>query len=166
MKSALAILVASCGLAAFASPAEAKPAKCDISSDGERYAGPCDFTAKKGGSFQIVLPQEASEQIVSSYLILKIVSPGQAQLSGSVWGRGQVSNWGAVSRDAKRPACWSGEWGRGEAPCAAFNSRIVVGFLDRLIVLSPSLIGWLGLLGVAAGIHSGHDVGTSRGRTA
>jgi len=56
------VILAVCGLAAFSSAAEAKPAKCDITSKAinARYQGPCDFKPSKGGSFELGVPDEAA----------------------------------------------------------------------------------------------------------
>ena len=113
MKKSLAIMAAVCGLAAFSSSAEAKTARCDVTSnyaDG-RYVGDCDFAARKGGSFEIVLPDEADEQVYTRYIYINITSAGRGRIGGAN-GMGKTSDWGTVRRDPKKPACWFGEWGR------------------------------------------------------
>lgn len=112
MKKSLAIMAAVCGLAAFSSPAEAKAARCDITSnDVGRFVGSCYFTARKGGSFEIALPDEADEQVYTKYIYINITSAGRGRIGGA-GGTGRVSDWGAVQRDPNKPACWFGEWGR------------------------------------------------------
>lgn len=97
---------------ALASPATAKPAKCDITStDVGRYVGPCDFAAAKGGSFELTLPEAADEKIYTRYLYVNISGPGRDTLGGA-GGTGKLSSWGPVRRDPQKPACWAGEWGR------------------------------------------------------
>lgn len=53
LRLALAVLV---GLG-FSGPASARPARCDVQVEGFRsYSGPCDFEARKGGSFTLARP--------------------------------------------------------------------------------------------------------------
>jgi hypothetical protein len=112
MKKSLIIGAAFSGLVILSSAAEAKPAKCDITSDGVgRYVGECDFVAKKGGSFSISLPPEADQEVYTKFIYINIVAPGRGRIGGA-GGMGRESDWGTVQRDAKKPACWFGEWGR------------------------------------------------------
>lgn len=107
-----AAAVLACAGALAASPAAARPAKCDITSaDVGRYVGPCDFKAGKGGSFELTLPESADELVYTRYLVVTITGPGRGNLSGA-GGTGRVSSWGPVRRDPRKPACWAGEWGR------------------------------------------------------
>ena len=81
------------------------------SNDVGRFVGSCYFTARKGGSFEIALPDEADEQVYTKYIYINITSAGRGRIGGA-GGTGRVSDWGAVQRDPNKPACWFGEWGR------------------------------------------------------
>ncbi len=112
MKKLFIIGAAFSGLVTFSSAAEAKAARCDVTSnDVGRYVGGCDFTARKGGSFEIILPEEADEKVYTKYIYINITSAGRGRIGGA-GGMGKTSDWGTVQRDPKKPACWVGEWGR------------------------------------------------------
>ncbi|HQV04825.1 MULTISPECIES: hypothetical protein [unclassified Novosphingobium] len=112
-KLALALVALGCAAALTPAPALAKTARCDITTaDGERYRGPCDFTARKGGSFDLILPDAAAEIVYVNYIEVTLTAPGRARIAGSVPGLGKLNQWGLVLRDKKAPACWQGEWGR------------------------------------------------------
>ena len=102
MKKSLAILAAACGLAAFSSPAEAKPARCDITSkfNNARYQGPCDFSPSKGGSFDLGVPEDAAERLETMFpIFLEITSPGRGLLH--IYRSSEP-----IRRDPKQAACW------------------------------------------------------------
>lgn len=96
----------------YSQAAYAKTARCEISSEDGSYVGPCDFTAGKGGSFSLVLPEKAVSILYTNYMEVTVKSPGVGRLAGTVDGIGEINDWGIVRRDTKKPACWSGEWGR------------------------------------------------------
>lgn len=102
MKKSLAIMAAVCGLAAFSSSAEAKTARCDITSkaNNARYQGPCDFNPSKGGSFELGVPDEAAEKLETMFPVyVEVTAPGRGLLSIYKWSD-------SIRRDPKQPACW------------------------------------------------------------
>jgi hypothetical protein len=102
MKKSLIIAVAFSGLALFSSAAEAKPAKCDITSKAinARYQGPCDFKPSKGGSFELGVPDEAAYNLGTMFPVyVEITAPGRGLLTIYKWSE-------PIRRDAKQPACW------------------------------------------------------------
>jgi hypothetical protein len=102
VKKSLVALTAVCGLAAFSSVAEAKPAKCDITSKAinARYQGPCDFKPSKGGSFELGIPDDAAYKLETMFPVyVEITAPGRGLLSIYKWSE-------PIRRDAKQPACW------------------------------------------------------------
>jgi len=97
---------------ALPSSASAKTAKCEITSyPSDKYVGPCEFSSRKGGSFEVLLPEQAAELIFTRYIYINITAPGRGVI-GVAGGTGRTSEWGRVQRDPKKPACWFGEWGR------------------------------------------------------
>ena len=92
--------------------AHAKKARCEISNEDGRYVGPCDFTAGKGGSFYLTLPEKAVGILYINYIEVTVKSPGVGRLAGTVDGIGKMNDWGTVRRDPKKPACWVGVWGQ------------------------------------------------------
>lgn len=88
------------------SGADAKPARCEIRNGDSRYSGPCDFTASKGGSFEVNLPEAAYDAVGSGTFEVVIKGNNRAVVFGYFPGRQPIAN---VTREAKRPACWSGE---------------------------------------------------------
>lgn len=103
MMKSLALVAALCGLAAFSSAAEAKAARCDITSkqNNARYQGPCDFNPSKGGSFELGVPDAAAEKLETMFPIyVEITSPGRGSL--------QIYKWSEpIRRDPQQPACWA-----------------------------------------------------------
>ena len=109
MKKSIAILAAVCGLAAFSSSAEAKPAKCDITSkyNNARYQGPCDFRAGKG-NFEVDLPRVKGSKFGTQFYYVEITSQGQGELYSDWVGGGRQFEENLI-RDRQKPACWAGE---------------------------------------------------------
>lgn len=93
--------------------AHAKPARCEITLlNVARYAGPCEFVAKSGGSFSVQLPAKAEDALNISTVYVTIVSPGIGESAFLIGLGGSLYEWGPVRRDPKKPACWVGEWGQ------------------------------------------------------
>jgi len=100
-------------LAASAAPALAKSARCDIKTSDGGYAGACDFTREKGGSFSIA-PVGRSDFFAHAK-----DDPGITEIDVEIQGAhadvsgltsdGINSRWGPASRSAKDKACWIGE---------------------------------------------------------
>jgi hypothetical protein len=90
-----------------ATAAEARPARCVVSSEGSTFRGACDFLAERGGSFSISLARgefvEGTNEISVS-----IVSPGVAEVRG-LTSDGINSRGGEARRSRRDPACWVGE---------------------------------------------------------
>ena len=106
-------MAASAALAVTTGPAFAKSARCVIKTSDGAYAGPCDFTAAKGGSFSI-------EPLVRSEFFTHAQDePGVTVISVDIRGSsadvrglttdGIDSRWGAASRSRKDRACWVGD---------------------------------------------------------
>jgi len=104
-KTLIALLLATAILPSFA---KGKDARCVIKQQGVVvYAGSCQFTLEKGGSFYIkgngaknILPNITD---ISVY----IVSPGIAEVRGlTIYGNN--SRWGPAIRSKKDLACWTG----------------------------------------------------------
>jgi hypothetical protein len=109
VKKSLAVLTAVCGLAAFSSVAEAKPAKCDITNkyNNARYQGPCDFRAGKG-NFEVDLPRATGSKFGTQFYYVEITSQGQGELYSDWVGNGRQFEENLI-RDRQKPACWAGE---------------------------------------------------------
>ncbi len=108
----LSITVAFAAPFLYSQEAHAKTARCEISNEDGRYVGPCDFTAGKGGSFSLTLPEKAVNILYINYMEVTVKTPGVGRLAGTVDGIGKMNDWGTVRRDPKKPACWVGVWGR------------------------------------------------------
>ena len=95
---------------AIANSANAKPAKCEISWYGSRYSGPCDFTSRRGGSFDLSLPGNTyATHETPPYITIEITAPGQALLGWMTpTGKDQPPE-EPLRRDPKRLACWVGQ---------------------------------------------------------
>src|SRR5688500_13792052 len=84
---------------AFAAAAEAKPrpARCVIAAAGApRWAGPCNFDARAGGSFTVT-PSRGRFAEGTTSLSLDIVRPGQGEVRGMT-ALGINSRWGPARR--------------------------------------------------------------------
>ena len=102
-----AIAAAAFVFALYAAPAEARPARCEVRSAGEKaWAGPCDFRADRGGSFSIA-PLGKSRFPGGTLSISVFVLDGRAEVSG-LTRDGISSRWGEAHRSHKDPACWEG----------------------------------------------------------
>lgn len=88
--------------------AEARQARCVIRQNGAvAYAGSCQFTPDKGGSFSIrsrtarpILPNISDVSV-------DVISAGNAEVRGLTTG-GNQSRWGPTVRSKRDPACWTG----------------------------------------------------------
>lgn len=102
----LSILVV---IAAIASPAVAKQARCAIKeAGGGGYTGPCTFSASAGGSF-VVTPVDGEPDLGGRLAIsVDIIEPGVADVRGLTLD-GINSRWGQAIRSEEDPACWVGE---------------------------------------------------------
>lgn len=99
------VLTALC-LTVLPTVAEAKPARCEITNGDSRYSGPCEFVAHKGGSFDVNLPEAGFEAVGSGTFEVVIKRADRAVVFAYFPGRQPIAN---VTRDRKKPACWSGE---------------------------------------------------------
>lgn len=106
MKKPLIMIGAICGMIAFSSTADAKPAQCEISNGESHYAGNCDFTGYKGGSFDINLPDAGFDALGSSSFEVVIKGGNRAVVYWYYPSRQPLAN---VIRDPRKPACWAGE---------------------------------------------------------
>lgn len=102
-----AAMLGACVAASLSTPADARAARCVIVTEGERYAGPCDFRAERGGSFSVertdggMLPGDAA------LLSLSIVSRGVGEVR-ALLDNGINARWGEAERSTTDPACWIG----------------------------------------------------------
>lgn len=89
--------------------AQAKAAKCEMSWYGSRYIGPCDFIARRGGSFDLSINGNTwMTHDTPPYMTVEIISPGRALL-GWVTPTGKEQRpEEPLRRDPKKPACWVG----------------------------------------------------------
>jgi len=87
-----------------ASVAEARPARCVITTADDSWEGACDFQAESDGSFAISPMSGAFPGGVSD-ITVSITEPGVAEVRG-LTSRGVNSRWGEARRDG---ACWVGE---------------------------------------------------------
>ena len=102
------LIIALAPLVLFATPAEARTARCVIDSgDFPTWAGPCDFEAESDGSFAIS-PLEGAFPGGVSDITVSITEPGVAEVRG-LTSRGVNSRWGIARRSGDDPACWVGE---------------------------------------------------------
>ena len=91
-----------------ATAAEARPARCVVSSAGTpTYRGPCDFLAERGGSFSISPARGAFPGGISD-ISVSLIAPGVAEVRGLTSG-GINSRWGEARRSSRDRACWIGE---------------------------------------------------------
>jgi hypothetical protein len=117
MKRALRLACATAAvLAAIAvatAPTFATDARCDIRTDSGAYAGSCEFTATKGGSFSIA-PIGRPEFFAHAKddpgitLISAEIRGSAAEVSGQTTD-GIDSRWGKANRSPRDRACWVGE---------------------------------------------------------
>ena len=106
-------LAAAAVLGVIAGSASAKDTRCDIKTSDGRYAGPCVFSATKGGSFSL------SPAGRSGFFAHAKDDPGILEIDVDVAGSradvrglttdGINSRWGAAHRSTKDRACWIGE---------------------------------------------------------
>lgn len=105
-KIALAVALAAF---TFAAHAKGAPARCLVTSNGEKpYSGPCKFLPDGGGSFVI---QPVGRRVFSGEVTdvtVSLTGPGAAEVRGLTTS-GINSRWGAAMRSRKDPACWDGE---------------------------------------------------------
>lgn len=87
-------------------PAQAADAMCEITARGERVDGPCRYSPRRGGSFDIAMTDERPMAGATS-LSLDVVSPGVAEVRG-LTAFGVRSRWGEARRMAGNQACWRG----------------------------------------------------------
>ena len=94
----------------FASPAAAKPAKCEISWYGDTYRGNCDFSSGKKGSFELQFSGDTYGTYgTPPYIFIQVTAPGKGLLGWSTpTGKTQRAE-EPVRRDPQKPACWVGD---------------------------------------------------------
>lgn len=91
---------------AYPMRAEAKAARCEVSSEGRKYVGPCNFDGYKG-SFDFEIPKAAAAKFGTHLFHMDITSPGKGDFYTDWVGRGRKFEENMV-REKKKPACWSG----------------------------------------------------------
>ena len=89
-----------------APPAGWRNIKCEVTSGGDTYSGPCQFISEAGGSFAI---QRAGNVPIfgATSISVSIISPGEAEVRG-LTAQGINSRWGAATRSSTDRACWDG----------------------------------------------------------
>jgi len=102
----LQVLLLALSLPFSAVPAHAAEALCEITAKGERVDGPCRFSARRGGSFDIAMMDERTMGGASS-LSLDVVGPGMGEVRG-LTPFGVRSRWGEARRMVQDRACWRG----------------------------------------------------------
>ena len=106
-KAAIILATAAAG-AMVAAPAQAKTARCVITSEGGTYRGPCSYSAQRGGTFT-VKPIGRRTILPGVMMVTVFVDrDGYANVSG-LTGAGVDSRWGAATRSRRDPACWVGD---------------------------------------------------------
>jgi hypothetical protein len=105
-KLALASILIAAGFAA--APAQAKPARCVIDSEGTSYRGPCQYNVARGGTFTLNPSHGRSfgDGVVS--LTVYVTGRGVADVRG-LTRDGINSRWGRAVRSRRDSACWVGE---------------------------------------------------------
>ena len=89
------------------SAAKPRPARCVIDAAGApRWSGPCNFDARRGGSFTITPARGRFAQGTTS-ITLDIVRPGVGEVRG-LTALGVNSRWGTARRSSRDRACWIG----------------------------------------------------------
>jgi len=102
------VLIALTGLAAAApARAEARIARCVLLSGGERYAGPCRFSAESGGSFSLAAMKRGRRLLGASVISVTMIGGGLADVRG-LTPEGINSEWGPAKRSRRDRACWKG----------------------------------------------------------
>jgi hypothetical protein len=107
MKTA-AIFAGALALAALATAAEARPARCTVVMDGRAWSGPCNFLPEGGGSFSITRPGEREFPGQYGVISVTLVGRGVAEVRGLTRG-GINSRLGEATRSRRQPACWDGD---------------------------------------------------------
>lgn len=100
------LLLALCLPFSASSAHAADAALCEITAKGERVDGPCRFTPRRNGSFDIAMEDKRPMGGATS-LSLDIVSPGVGQVRG-LTPFGVRSRWGQARRMDEDRACWRG----------------------------------------------------------
>lgn len=99
------LLVALC-LHFWTVPASAGHAMCEITVKGERVDGPCRFSPRRGGSFDIAM-MDGRPMGGATSLSLDILSTGVGEVRG-LTAFGVRSRWGEARRMGEDRACWRG----------------------------------------------------------
>jgi hypothetical protein len=103
-KLSLALSAASVLIAVTAVPASARPARCVIAIDDNRYNGPCDFTSRKGGTF-FLSAFRRSFNIRAIDVFVTRNGVGDARITPA----GAKPIWGRALRSREESACWEGD---------------------------------------------------------
>lgn len=99
------LLLALC-LPFSAGSAHAAQAMCQITSQGQRVDGPCRFSLRRGGSFDIAM-LDGRPMGGATSLSLDVVAAGRGEVRG-LTAYGVRSRWGEAQRMAEDGACWRG----------------------------------------------------------
>jgi len=92
----------------LAAPAHAKTARCVIESEGSNYAGPCQYTVAKGGTFTVTAPHGRGFGGGTLSITVYVTAPGVTEVRG-LTEEGINSRWGIARRSRGDSACWKGE---------------------------------------------------------
>jgi hypothetical protein len=101
----LAAVIAAVTLPAAAS---AKVARCVITSEGERFVGPCRFSAAPNGTFSLEPIKPRDHILGATVVTVAMKGDGTADVRG-LTDAGINSRWGDVRRSRKDRACWVGD---------------------------------------------------------
>lgn len=106
MRLSIVSAAACAALAMFALPgsANAKPATCEIVTPDGGYRGPCNFSARKGGSFELTFPAGPPDPIGVDSISLTVGKPGRGKVIAMYTEGGE--DWGVFIRSTAKPACW------------------------------------------------------------
>jgi hypothetical protein len=101
-------IIAAITMGVFPAVASAKVARCVITSEGERFVGPCRFSAEPNGTFSIE-PIKPRHHILGATLVtVAMKGDGTADVRG-LTDAGINSRWGDVRRSRTDRACWVGD---------------------------------------------------------
>ena len=107
LPAAAVVLTAAVAFTTAAAESKPRAARCVIDAAGaQRWTGPCQFDARRGGSFTI-MPGRGRFAGGTTSISLDIVRPGLAEVRG-VNALGVNSRWGQARRSPRDRACWIG----------------------------------------------------------
>lgn len=107
MRKMLTLAALTMAAAVIPNRADAKAAKCEITSSVGKYVGPCNFEALEGG-FDFDIPKSLRGKLGTHLFHMEITSPGKGELYTDWVGGGREFEDNVVRQEAN-PACWAGE---------------------------------------------------------